>query len=293
MKNNLLLLLMFSFVVLSLFSCTRSREKQLQMLENLEIKKPVPPENNGITRVLFVGNSHTEYFVSLPYLFESLCVENEKEVEIEELIVMGASIDEILNESKDEVKRLFSMTDEDGNYYDHIILQERTLVAALELKNYTKNCKSVMEKASVNSPSAAVYIYELMSPFDYNESDFESYKYETLINSAEVAKSLKNAGVLRIGSAIADAYDGKEGYKAIVNGKDLLRYGENTLHLLNDGGFLSGVLIYQAIFNNTPQIPSQMPLSTGIGDDDVLSMQDVSTAISNTDALLKIAAGYK
>ena len=149
-----------------------------------------------------------------------------------------------------------------------------------------------MERASINSPDAAVHVYELMSFVEYNDSDFNYYKNEALINSAEVANSLKNAGVLRIGSAIADAYDGIEGYEAFINGKDMLRYGENTLHLLNDGGFLSGVLIYQAIFDDLPQIPAQLPLSTGIGDNDDISMQDVNTAISNADALLKIAAGF-
>ena len=50
------------------------------------------------------------------------------------------------------------------------------------------------------------------------------------------------------------------------------------------------MLIYQAIFNDTPRIPEQPPLSTGTGDDDDVSMQDINTAISNVDALLKIAA---
>ena len=292
MKKELLLLLMLGAVGLSLYSCIRSTERQQEVLENLDVKKPVPPPNDGIVRVLFVGNSHTEYYVSLPYMFEALCIENGKNVEIDELVVMGASIDEILEESEDEAKELFSMTDEDGNYYDHVILQERSVVAVLELKQYKRNCKSVMERASINSPDAAVHVYELMSFVEYNDSDFNYYKNEALINSAEVANSLKNAGVLRIGSAIADAYDGIEGYEAFINGKDMLRYGENTLHLLNDGGFLSGVLLYQAIFDDLPQIPAQLPLSTGIGDNDDISMQDVNTAISNADALLKIAAGF-
>ena len=288
MKKNLLLM-MLGLVCLSLFSCVGSNQKQQQALGNLDIKKPVPPQSNGVVRVMFVGNSHTKHHVSLPYLLESLCVENGKEIETDALIVLGASIDGIMEESKNEAEQLFSKTDNDGNYYDYIILQERSIVAVTQLEQYIKNCKSVVDKALINSPGTAVYVYELMSPVEYSEAEFKGYQKDALINAAEVAKSLNNAGVLRIGSAIANAYAGEEGYVPFVEEKDMLRYG---FHLINDGGFLCGVLMYQALFNEFPRIPGQLPLCTGTGDDDVINMLDVNTTISNKDALLKIAARY-
>lgn len=302
MKKNLLSLLALS-AMLSMFACkgnTSGQEggdlspdsEENNKVENVDVKKPNAPKSEGVVRVLFVGNSHTEYYVSLPLLLKSFCAENGKDVEVDELVTMGASIDEIMDDNKAKAEQLFSMADDDGNYYDYIILQEKTPVAITELDDYMANCKSVVEQVSVNSPGAAIYIYELMSPLEYDDSDFTDYGDEALANAIKVAKSLKNAGVLRIGSAVADAYNGKEGYKAVVEGKDLLRHGQNTLHILNDGGFLSGALIYQTIYNESPKVPGQLPLSTGTGDSDEIKMQDVSNTISNTDALLKIAARY-
>lgn len=302
MKKNLLSLLVLS-AMLSMFACkgnTSGQEGEEQSsdseegnkVEIVDVKKPKAPQNDGVVRVLFVGNSHTDYYVSLPSLLKSFCAENAKDVEINELVTMGASIDEIMDDNKAKAEQLFSMADEDGNYYDYIILQEKTPVAITELDDYKANCKSVVELVSVNSPDVAVYIYELMSPLEYDDSDYKDYGDEALANATKVAKSLKNTGVLRIGSAVADAYNGKEGYKAVVEGKDLLRHGQNTLHILNDGGFLCGALIYRTIYNDSPKVPAQLPLSTGTGDYDEIKMQDVSNTISNADALLKIAARY-
>lgn len=302
MKKNLLSLLVLS-AMLSMFACkgnTSGQEGEDQSsdgeegnkVEVVDVKKPKAPKNEGVVRVLFVGNSHTDYYVSLPLLLKSFCEENGKDVEIDELVTMGASIDEIMDDNKSKAEQLFSKADEDGNYYDYIILQEKTPVAITELDDYKANCKAVAEQVSANSPDVAIYIYELMSPLEHDDSDYKDYGDEALANATKVAKSLKNAGVLRIGSAVADAYNGKEGYKAVVEGKDLLRHGRNTLHILNDGGFLCGALIYRTIYNDSPKVPAQLPLATGTGDHDEIKMQDVSSTISNADALLKIAARY-
>jgi len=303
MRKNLLSLFALS-AMLSMFACKgntsgqegedqSSDDEESAKVEIVDVKKPKAPKNEGVVRVLFVGNSHTDYYVSLPMLLKSFCLENGKEVEIDELVTMGSSIDEIMDDNKAKADQLFSKADDDGNYFDYIILQEKTGVAITELDEYKVNCKSVAEQVWVNSPDLAVYIYELMSPLEYDDSDFKDYGDESLANATQVAKSLKNAGVLRIGSAVADAYSGKEGYQAVVDGKDLLRHGQNTLHILNDGGFLCGALIYRTIYNESPKVPAQLPLSTGTGDYDEVKMQDVNGTISNADALLKIAAGYK
>ena len=258
------------------------------------LKKPKPPKCEGTMRILFVGNSHTEYFVSLPYIFDALSDENNKEVEIATLVEMGVSIDEILEANTSDFDKYFSVTDPDGNYFDYVILQEKTPTAIMNLGDYKKNCKKVADLVLKNSPDAAFYIYELMSPIDIEEKDdFITYKKELAKNAAAVAKALPNAGILPVGSAVADAYEGKGGYVAIKNGKDLLRNTDQSHHMLNDAGFLAGVIIYQAVYGETPKIPAALPLSTGTGNNDEITMQNVETTISNQDALLKIAAGYK
>lgn len=257
--------------------------------------KPKAPVAEGPKRILFVGNSHTEYYVSMPDLLAALCKENNQEIQIDKLVEMGASIDEILKAQKSAADKDFAATDKDGNYYDYIILQEKTPVALQELEKYKANCKVLIDMAGKNSPGAAVYVYELMSPVSYKDDpkEFAEYQEEMTKNAQEVAKALPNAGILPLGTAVAAAYEGKEGYTYEKGGKDQLRFGSNTLHMLNDAGFLGTVLLYETIFGAEPKIPAQLPLSTGTGDNDPIKVQEVNTTISNPGALQKIAAAYK
>ncbi|GEM_PF-634329 len=259
------------------------------------VAKPKAPAAEGPIRILFVGNSHTEFYVSLPDLMTAICKENGKEVVVEELVEMGVAIDEILAANKAKADKSFAATDKDGNYYDYILLQEKTPVAVQELDKYKANCKTLVDMAGKNSPGAAVYVYQLMSPVAYkdNVEEFKEYQNEINKNAIAVAKSLPNAGVYRLGEAVADAYAGKNGYTFEEDGNELLRHGQNSLHMLNDAGYMASVLLYETIFGAVPKMPAQLPLSTGTGDSDQAKLQDVATTISNAEALNKIADSYK
>lgn len=257
------------------------------------ISKPTPPKSEGPVRVLFVGNSHTEYYASFPKMLEALTKANNKQVEVFTLIEMGVSIDKILSANQDKADQLFAKTDADGNFLDYIILQESTPVAIEEEDEYKANCKTIHDLVVKNSPDVATYIYELAVPLDYTDSDYKEYQKILTQNAMSVVKSLPNAGKLPFAQAIKDAYEGKEGYSAEKDGKDVLRFTDNSHHMLNDAVFMNSIILYQYLFNETPQIPQQLPLGTGTGDDDKIVLMNVSEGVSNPSALEKIAASYK
>ena len=179
-----------------------------------EIVKPVPPKSEGPIRVLFVGNSHTEYFASYPELLKALSKENGKNVEVETLLTMGVSIDKILADNKSKADKMFAKTDPDGNYFDYIILQEATPVAIQESDKFISNSKTVRDLVSKNSPDVATYVYQLMSPFEYGSSDFKDYQAYIFDNVDNVVKAVPNSGVLNFADVLAAAYDSKENYVA-------------------------------------------------------------------------------
>lgn len=257
------------------------------------ISKPTPPKSEGPVRVLFVGNSHTEYYASFPKMLEALTKANNKQVEVFTLIEMGVSIDKILSANQDKADQLFAKTDADGNFLDYIILQESTPVAIEEEDEYKANCKTIHDLVVKNSPDVATYIYELAVPLDYTDSDYKEYQKILTQNAMSVVKSLPNAGKLPFAQAIRDAYEGKEGYSAEKDGKDVLRFTDNSHHMLNDAVFMNSIILYQYLFDETPQIPQQLPLGTGTGDDDKIVLMNVSEGVSNPSALEKIAASYK
>ncbi|MNR56916.1 hypothetical protein D3C85_1775890 [compost metagenome] len=81
-----------------------------------------------------------------------------------------------------------------------------------------------------------------MSPVPYTNSNYNNYYQELRKNSILATVFIKNAGLLRVGDAVKDAYDGKNGYNYLKNNTDCLRYEKNNLNFLNDGGFLQAVL---------------------------------------------------
>ncbi len=257
------------------------------------IAKPVPPKTEGPVRILFVGNSHTEYFASFPKMLEALVKANDKQAEVYTLIEMGVSIDKILSANQTSADKLFSHTDTDGNYFDYIILQESTPVAVQKIDQYKNDCKMIRDLAAKNSPDVVAYIYELAAPVDYTDGDFKEFQTMLSENATEVAQSLPNAGVLKFATVLGSAYQGKEGYVSQKDGKDLLRHTDTSHHMLNDAVFLNSIVLYQTIFSGSPEIPTQLPLSTGTGDNDDIAVMDVNKGISNPEALVKIAYLYK
>jgi len=288
---GLVLVLLFSLV-----SCKPGNDKnsstKTQQEEVVEVKKPIPPKSEGPIRVLFVGNSHTEFYVSYPELLKALVKENDKSVEVLTLLEMGVSIDKILSSNKSKADKLFSLEDNDGNYFDYIILQESSPVAMMDLAKYKWNCKSLYNLASKQSPDVAVYIYELVSPFDRKDLKFALYQKKLLSNALEVAQSLPNAGVLKFASVIRSAYAGNEGYSAKKDGVDLLRYTDNSFHILNDAAFLNSIFLYKTLFDETPKIPQKLPLATGTDDSDSIELLEVESVISNPKFIIYWDAEY-
>ncbi|WP_431244689.1 hypothetical protein ACQ9BO_10720 [Flavobacterium sp. P21] len=254
------------------------------------IVKPKAPKAEGFKRLLFIGNNHTEYFVSAPTLFQELCNANNQAVIVQQLTTMGVPLDKVYDTNKTEANQNFSNRDKDGNYYDYVILQESTPIALTDLEKYRSNLKMIVEKIHVNSPDVAIYIYEGMSPVPYTDSKFNEYHEEMRKNALLAMVYIKNAGLLRVGDAIKDAYEGKSGYNYLVNNKDNLRFEQNnTFLVLNDGGFLQATLLYATIFDKKPIIPKKLILSTGTGNDDCMRRQEVAKVISNPKALEDLA----
>lgn len=261
--------------------------------------KPVKaPEATGPRRILFVGNSHTSYYVNLPEMFGNLCQFNHNDFKEEEVVEMGISLEEIYSGYKKEVAAASARTDADGNYYDYIVLQEKTPVAAGELEAYKASVKKFMADLHKNSPGAVLLVYEVMSPADYDKetNDYEHWAGEMKKNATAVVNDNDNSKLFRLAEAITAAYKGDNSYSHTEAGKDRLRLGEGTLHMLNDGGFLAATLLYATIFDKAPAIPEQMSFSTGADAEGIPNgqkEQPVKTAVSNPDALLKIAMAYK
>jgi hypothetical protein len=282
--------LVFGIVAILFSACnnkTTSTENSTATSEKMA--HPKAPKAEGSPRILFIGNSHTEFFVSAPVLFGEICKANNQPMIIDQLVTMGVSVEKIYADHKKEAEQNFAKTDKDGNYYDYVVIQESTPVALAELDKYQANVKMITDKIRKNSPDAAFYIYEGMSPLPITDSEYKDYFDEIRKNAISVVESTKNSGLLRVGDAINDAYNGKNGYKYLVANKDNLRYGENTLHLLNDGGYLQGALLFATIFDKKPIMPKELTLCTGTGDNDDMKKQDVSKAISNPKALEEIA----
>jgi hypothetical protein len=266
--------------------------------KKIEEAPVVAPESKGSKRILFVGNSHTEFYVSLPNLFAELCKANQQDFKVETAIEMGVALDEIYNARKEEITKQFDLKDADGNYYDYVVLQEKTPVALDEFPKYRANVKLFVDKIHENSPGTVVLIYELMTPFHYalDKEKYATYFPVMKANANALVKQTANARLLNIGSAVKNAYEGKYAYVSMASDStDLLREEGGTFHMLNDAGFLSSVVIYETIFNTVPNIPAMLPLSNGIDEnnDMLIEVQDVAKVITNKDALMKIAFDNK
>ncbi|MDR0229976.1 MAG: hypothetical protein LBI72_13095 [Flavobacteriaceae bacterium] len=292
MKKVLLFSLLGALVLTSCGDKKGGSEGTVDTVKEL-VTNPKAPKAEGPIRILFVGNSHTEYFASFPKMIEALAKANNKQVEVKSLLEMGVSIDKIMTANQKDANKLFAQTDKDGNYFDYVILQEATPVAIQELDKYKANTKSVHDRVIKNSPEVATYIYGLTVPFDFDGADFKDYQPMLLDNGVAVAKALPNTGFLNFSAVLGAAYEGKEGYVAIKNGKDTLRHTDSSRHMLNDAVFMNSIVLYQTLFGETPTIPQQLPLSTGTGDNDTIKIMDVAKGVSNPDALLKIATSFK
>ncbi len=259
-------------------------------------RQPVKaPEARGSRRILFIGNSHTEFYVSLPDLFRELCAFNHNDIKTEKLVEMGISLQDIYRDHNGKVAAACNSSDPDGNYYDYIVLQEKTPVAATNATEYKASVKQFIADIRKNSPGAVFLIYEVMSPADYDKekNDYQELYREMKQTAQSVAAEHENTRLYRVSDAITAAYEGRNGYVYQDAGRDRLRHGEHTLHLLNDGGFLAATLLYTTLFDKAPELPEQMSLSTGTGDQDVAKLQPLKAAVSNPEALVKIAMENK
>lgn len=265
-----------------------------------EAEAPLPqpklPTATGTPRILFVGNSHTAYYASIPEQFRELCEFNKVPMDGALLVEMGISMHDIYVADKDQAEALFAKTEADGNYFDYVVLQERTPLVVDSAAAYAANVKLWADKVRVHSPSAAVYLYQLASfdPYPADSVGFVADHISMRGHTLAALRQVPNAGLYRVGDAVQAAYQGSNGYQYRVAGKDNLRYGEDTQHLLNDGVFMASVLLYETVLGKQPQLPTEMTFSTGPGADDngQQALLPVAKAVSNPAALAKIAWQY-
>jgi hypothetical protein len=260
------------------------------------LPQPKPPTAAGTPRILFVGNSHTAYYASIPEQFRELCEHNKVPMNGELLVEMGISLHDIYQADQEEAEALFARTEADGNYFDYVVLQEQTPVVVDSAARYAADLKLWTDKVRRHSPGAAVYVYQLASYDPYPEDAASFNADHTLMREHTLAalRQIPNAGLLRVGDAVKAAYEGGHGYQYRVAGHDNLRHGDNTQHLLNDGVFMASVLLYETLFGKQPQVPAEMTFSTGPGTDDngQQALQPVAKAVSNPGALAQIAWQY-
>ncbi|TDO72969.1 hypothetical protein EV143_107275 [Flavobacterium chryseum] len=167
-------ILIFLVTTILFSSCNNYSRKKCTTNEKT-ITHPKPPKTSGPPRILFIGNSQIEYFVSAPTLFEEFCNANNQPINIDQLITVGVSLDKVYSTNKTEANQNFSNKDKDGNYYDYVVIQEATPVAISEIEKYKANVKMIVEKIHINSPDVAVYIYQGIPPVSYTDSDFTKY----------------------------------------------------------------------------------------------------------------------
>ncbi|WP_337964798.1 hypothetical protein [uncultured Flavobacterium sp.] len=285
--------LIFSIAVILFSSCNKQALTEDYSGLEKNITHPKPPKTEGPPRILFIGNSQTEYFVSAPILFKEFCNANNQPVNVDQLITVGVSLQKVYETNKTEANQIFSNQDKDGNYFDYVIIQESTSIALSDIEEYKANVKMLVKKIHKNSPDVAIYIYQGISPLSYTDSNFIKSHTKLRKNAILIMSFIKNAGLLKIGDAVKDAYDGKNGYRYLVENKDNLRYGKHTLHLINDGGFLQANLLYATIFDKKPIIPKKLLLISGTRYYDSTRKQEVNHAISNPEALQEIAFDNK
>ena len=260
------------------------------------LPQPQAPAATGTPRILFVGNSHTAYYASIPDQFQELCEFNKVPMDGAVLVEMGISLHAIYVADHEGAEELFAKTEADGNYFDYVVLQEQTPVVADSAARYAADLKLWTDKLRQHSPGAAVYVYQLASydPYPTDSAAFEADHVAMRQHTLAALGQLANAGLYRVGDAVRAAYQGRAGYHYRVAGQDALRYGENTQHLLNDGVFMASVLLYETLFNKKPKLPAELTFSTGPGADDngQQALQPIGTAVSDTVALGKIAWEY-
>ena len=260
------------------------------------LPQPIPPTTTGTPRILFVGNSHTAYYASIPEQFKELCEYNKVPMDGALLVEMGISLHDIYLADQEEAEALFAKTEADGNYFDYVVLQERTPLVVDSAVNYAANVKLWVNKLRLHSPGAAVYLYQLASfdPYPVDSTGFKADHALMREHTLAALRPVSNAGLYRVGDAVKAAYEGRNGYQYRLAGKDNLRYGEDTQHMLNDGVFMASVLLYQTLFGRQPQLPAELTFSTGPGADDngQQARLPIAKAVSNPVALAKIAWQY-
>ncbi len=253
----------------------------------------VAPEAKGTRRILFVGNSHIRYYISIPDLFANLCRFNKVEIKEEQVVEMGISLLDIYNDHKKKLEQACSKKDPDGNYFDYVVLQERTPVVTNNAAEYKASVKRLMALIRANSPGAVFLVYEMAPSRDYvrNQDEFRKLYQNILKVNREIVAEQSNTKLYKVAEAINAAYAGQSGYQYLVGGEDRLRRGNLTLHLLNDSGFMAAVQLYASLFDRLPAIPSEMHFNDN--EPGKLRLYAVKDAVSNPEALLQIAMSYR
>ncbi len=253
----------------------------------------IAPEAKGPKRIFFVGNSHIRYYISIPSLFSSLCRFNNIPIKEEQVVEMGISLLDIYKDHRKQLDEACAKNDPDGNYFDYVVLQERTPVVTNNSEEYKASVRKLMSLIKQNSPGAVFLVYEMAPSRDFvrNQGEFRKLYDNILKVNREVITEHNNTKLYRVAEAINAAYEGESGYRYLVNGEDRLRHGSLTLHLLNDSGFMAAVQLYATLFGKLPEIPAEMYFTDSSLD--TQRLHPVKDAVSDPEALLQIALAYR
>lgn len=111
MKKCILLFGAATSIFLS--ACNNVPKTSETSIGSVNITRPQPPKSIGPPRILFIGNSQIEYFVSAPTLFQELCNANNQHMNVQQLVTMGVPLDKVYDTNKTEANQNFSNIDKD------------------------------------------------------------------------------------------------------------------------------------------------------------------------------------
>jgi len=251
--------------------------------------KPEPTVNKAYN-ILLIGNSHTEYCTSIPKLFNEIAKFNNKVVEVFTKVEEGTSLKILLDEENAKTINVMDSADADGNYFDFVVLQESTGIVLNEYEAYKSNLQNWQNSLKAQSPNARYLLYQSMSPYDFftDLSTFNSVHTDIGKTMDKLLNEISNSRIYGVGKCIKEAYEKSEGYDPARSNEDQLRYGDDAMHQRNDAGFLSAVLLYYQIYNETPQIPEKLDLNNNASCG-TFTQEKVSDIIPQSSSLVKIA----
>jgi hypothetical protein len=278
--------LVFGIVAILFSACNNksiSNENSTATAEKMT--HPKAPKAEGSPRILFIGSNDMIYDCYTPSFFSDICKINNQP--------MNFCIEGDYTRTKYDTDNIFTLKEDDGNYFDYVVLHESTPVVMSDPDKFKQNVKIISNKVFENSPNALIYIYQPMTPVNSVNCDYKKYHSILHKNTFAALKYIKNVHIFKVGDAFNDAYINQKDhhYQSYIRNKDGLKdiLFEEGDQQLTDGKFLQAVLLYTSIFNKKPNIPEKLSLKRSTRLDELFLTEIVNDKISNPKSLVEIA----